>query len=86
MVAKIIDITGQLLDDNLKRDLSIIMHDVFEAERQLQKWENLNQTLYGLLHEAMKQCAIVYHSDGKLEVVIDEDGIEVKEVGKCDLH
>ena len=86
MGAKIIDISGQLLDENLKRDLSIIMNDVHEAEKQLEKWENLNQVLYGMLFEAMKQCAIVYHSDGNLEVVIDDDGIEVREVKKCDLH
>lgn len=86
MGAKIIDISGQLLDENLKRDLSIIMNDVHEAEKQLEKWEKLNQVLYGFLFEAMKQCAIEYHSDGNLEVVIDDDGIEVREVKKCDLH
>jgi len=86
MGAKIIDISGQLLDENLKRDLSIIMNDVHEAEKQLEKWEKLNQVLYGFLFEAMKQCAIEYHSDGNLEVVIDDKDIEVREVQKCDLH
>tara|TARA_B100001094_G_C17408310_1_gene428932 strand:- start:102 stop:362 length:261 start_codon:yes stop_codon:yes gene_type:complete len=86
MSAKIIDISGKLLDENLKRDLSIIMHDVHEAEKQLEKWEKLNNTLYGFLYEAMKQCAIEYHSDGELEVVIDNTDIEVREVKKCDLH
>jgi len=86
MSAKIIDISGKILDENLKRDLNILMHDVHTAKLEMERWQNLVALLYTNLNQAMEVCGAIYHRDETLEVEITDDTITVQEVGKCDLH
>lgn len=86
MGAKIIDISGKILDENLKRDLSILMHDVHTAKQEMERWQRTVSLLYNNLIQAMEVCEVVYHRDETLEVQLTDDHIEVREVEGCDLH
>lgn len=86
MTAKIIDISGQILDENLKRDLTILMHDVFTAKQELERWQKTVSILNSNLANAMQICGLVYHQNETLEVQLNEDGVEVREVKGCGLH
>ena len=86
MSAKIIDISGKILDENLKRDLNILMHDVHTAKQEMERWKRTVALLYTNLSQAMELCGAIYHRDEALEVEVTDDRIEVREVGPCDLH
>ena len=86
MGAKIIDVSGKILDENLKRDLNILMHDVFTAKEELERWQQTVSLLYSNLTQAMEVCGVIYHRDETLEVQLHDDRIVVREVEGCDLH
>lgn len=88
MSARIIDISGRLLDESIREDLAIVCRDIEVANQQCEHWAHIEHQLGVMLKSAMETVGLVYFETETLTATI-EDGelvLEGKEGSSCELH
>lgn len=83
MSAKIIDISGKMIDESIKADLGILCRDIEVANSQGQQWSEIEYKLTAMLHQAMIVAGLNYFETENLVVTVMGDEIEIE--GKGDV-
>lgn len=78
MSAQIIDISGKMIDDSIKRDLAILCRDIEVANTQSNHWTEIEEKLTLMLGEAMIACGLSSFETETMVVTLDGDEIMIE--------
>jgi hypothetical protein len=78
MTAQIVDISGRILDETIKRDLSLLCDDLEKIHVRLAQYQEAEQTLEHLLASALRACGLHQHETERLFVQVTETGLSVE--------
>lgn len=78
MSAKIIDISGKMIDEGIKRDLAILCRDIEVANSLSSHWADVEEKLTLMLGEAMIASDLTSFETETMVVTLEGDDIVIE--------
>lgn len=78
MTAQIIDISGKILDDEIKRDILIICKDVEDVHQRMAEWTQVKEALEILLGSSLRACGLTHFETERMSIEVGETNIAIE--------
>ena len=78
MSAKVIDISGRMIDEGIRSDLAILCRDIEIVNAQGAHWAEIEEKITTMLGQAMLATGIKYFETETMVVTLDGDEIIIE--------